>query len=69
MQADLKTVGEGKYPLLATYYAYYCDSNDRTVVEFLRFVLSREGQQVVAAHHATPLPARLADRHREKLGD
>jgi phosphate transport system substrate-binding protein len=37
-------------------------------LEFLRFVLSREGQEIVARDGYTPLPAEVLAEERAKLG-
>lgn len=65
--ADSKTVGDGSYPLSRYLYAYLSDTTDPAAVEFLRFVLSYDGQQIVAVNSATSLPAPYAEKQRAPI--
>jgi phosphate transport system substrate-binding protein len=65
--ASRKTVGDDSYPLSRPLYAYLCDPTDRPAVEFIRFALSREGQKIVAANSASPIPADLAEKQLKQL--
>ena len=62
----------GKYPL-ARYLYVYVDRNpdkglDPLVREFLKYALSKEGQEVVVKDGYMPLPASVAKKEAEKLG-
>jgi phosphate transport system substrate-binding protein len=65
--ADPKTVSTGEYPLSRYIYVYHCDSTDRAVVEFFRFAVSYDGQEIIAAHSASPLSAKTAEEQLKKL--
>jgi len=61
----------GKYPLGRTLYIYVAKQPGRPlpklVEEFLRFVLSREGQEIVLKDGYGPLPAKVIARQLELL--
>ncbi|PPE72995.1 phosphate-binding protein [Solimonas fluminis] len=61
----------GRYPLSRTLYVYVNKPPNRPLpaleAEFMRLVLSREGQQVVLKDGYVPLPAALAARELAKL--
>ena len=65
--ADPESVRTGKYPLWRTIYFYHCDASDKAVIEFLRFVVSYEGQEIVAAHTAIAISAETAEAHARSL--
>lgn len=65
--ASVQNVSDGSYPLTRRLHAYLVDTNDHVAVEFLRFTLSQEGQRVVAAQSAAPLPAAYASQQRKLL--
>ena len=62
----------GRYPLGRTLWVYVNKAPDRPlppqVAEFLRFVLSAQGQRVIADAGYYPLPADLAAEARTSLG-
>ncbi len=69
--ADPSNVYAGKYPLSRLLYLYVNRTPDRPldpmVREFLRYVLSRQGQEVVVKDGYLPLTAALAERERKKI--
>ena len=70
--ADAATIADGRYPLHRPLYLAVNKRPDsplpENVREFLRFVLSREGQEIVARYaHFFPLNAELAARERAAL--
>ena len=68
---DPETVLAGKYPLSRFLYIYVNQPPGRPldplVKQFLLYVLSRQGQQVVVKDGYLPIPARVADEERAKL--
>ncbi len=62
----------GRYPLARFLYIYLNRAPGQplspTVDQFLRFVLSREGQQAVVKDGYLPLPARIVGQELEQLG-
>ena len=68
---DVETVLSGQYPLARYLYVYVNRAPDRKldplVHEFLAYVLSREGQEVVVKDGYIPLPAAVVARELEKL--
>lgn len=62
----------GKYPLARPLYIYVNKAPNRPldplVREFLRFALSREGQEAVAKSGYIPLPKSVIDRELAKVG-
>lgn len=69
--ADLKDVYSGDYPLSRYLYLYVNKkpgmSLDPLRVEFIKFVLSREGQEVVIKDGYLPLPKNIAAEEMSKL--
>jgi phosphate transport system substrate-binding protein len=72
------SVADRSYPLARPVYIYYTIDNEKTEIanprvdpkvrEFLRYVLSRQGQQAVAQEGIyLPLPAAVASEQRTKL--
>lgn len=61
----------GKYPLSRMLYIYIAKKPNeplpRLVKEFLKFVLSREGQRIAIQDGYLPLPARIVQRELAKL--
>lgn len=69
--ADPENVYAGKYPLSRFLYLYVNRPPNRPldplVGEFLRYVLSKQGQEVVVKDGYLPLTAALIERERKKL--
>ncbi|MFB3907735.1 MAG: PstS family phosphate ABC transporter substrate-binding protein [Candidatus Eisenbacteria bacterium] len=69
--ADMEHVIDGSYPLGRYLYIYYNQAPnkplDPLVREFLRFVLSREGQEVVIKDGYLPLPEKVVQQESLKL--
>lgn len=68
---NMETISSGRYPL-QRYLYFYVNRRpgqplDPLVREFLRFVLSREGQALVSRDHYLPLTADMAAAERAKL--
>lgn len=68
---DSETVLAGKYPLSRFLYIYVNQPPDRPldplVKQFLLYVLSKQGQQVVVKDGYLPIPARVAEEEIRKL--
>jgi phosphate transport system substrate-binding protein len=68
---DAETVLSGKYPLSRFLYIYVNrkpgTQPDPLIHQFLAYVLSREGQQVVVKDGYLPLPATVIDEEAKKL--
>ena len=67
-----ETVRDRSYPLTRDYYVYINRAPGRPVDpkvrEFLRFILSREGQQIIAADgQYSPLPPAVIEEQLRKL--
>ena len=66
-----ETVMAGKYPLSRALYVYVNkapnEALDPMLLEFLKFVLSRQGQEIVVKDGYLPLPAKLAAAELAKL--
>lgn len=62
---------KGDYPLGRTLYVYVAKKPDepmpKLVEEFFKFVLSRQGQEIVVKDGYGPLPAKVVDRQLELL--
>ena len=60
-----------KYPLSRELYIYLAKAPgkalDPLTREFLKYVLSKEGQEVVVKDGYLPLPAALAEKYRKAL--
>ncbi len=67
-----EAIATGKYPLARYLYLYANPGGSRSADnlerEFLLFVLSREGQEMVKTLGAFPIPATLANSQRAALG-
>ena len=70
-EADMENVISGKYPLSRMLYIYVAKEPNKPLPElqkeFLKFVLSQEGQQIVVKDGYLPLPAAVAAKEVEKL--
>lgn len=70
-QFTLGDVASGRYPLERYLYLYVNRAPGLPFAplaeEFLRFVLSKQGQILVSSDHYLPLPAAIAAEEREKL--
>ena len=68
---DAETVLSGKYPLSRFLYIYVNDAPNKPlsplVREFIRYVLSQEGQQVVVKDGFLPISAKTAQEQSAKL--
>ena len=66
-----ENVLNGKYPLSRMLYIYVVKKPNEPlpplVGEFIRYVLSREGQQVVVKDGYLPLPAKISERQVARL--
>jgi len=71
--ANMKNVMTGKYPLARFLYIYINKEPgkpmDPLVREFLKFVFSREGQQVVVKDGYLPLPYKIVKQELAKLSE
>lgn len=71
-EAAAENVADGSYPLARFLYVYVNKHPNRPLpplqAEFLKLVLSKEGQQVVVRDGYIPLPASVAEQTREELG-
>jgi len=70
-EATMENVVSGKYPLSRMLYIYVIKEPNKPLPElqreFLKFVLSQEGQQIVAKDGYLPLPAAIAAKEAAKL--
>ena len=70
-EASLENVIAGKYPLSRMLYIYVIKEPSKPLPElqkeFLKFVLSKQGQEVVAKDGYLPLPADIAAKEAAKL--
>lgn len=66
-----ENVLQGKYPLGRMLYVYVVKKPNeplpKLVEEFIRFVLSKEGQKIVVKDGYLPLPAKIAEQQLEML--
>jgi len=73
VEATPENAVAGTYPLARFLYVYLnkqpLEELDPITLEFLKLVLSRQGQQVVVKDGYIPLPAQVAERERAKLSD
>lgn len=71
VKPDVATMANGTYPLsrfLNVYVVRYPGKPvEPATADFLRFVLSQQGQQIVAKQGLTPLPAEVVMAERKKL--
>lgn len=62
---------KGEYPLARSLYIYVNKKPNEPlpplVAEFLRFVLSKQGQEIVVKDGFGPLPAKVVERERQKV--
>lgn len=62
----------GKFPLARFFYVYVNKAPNKPLApleaEFLKMVLSQQGQQVVAKDGYIPLPAKVVEKTRQELG-
>ncbi|MDD7985520.1 PstS family phosphate ABC transporter substrate-binding protein [Lentisphaera marina] len=69
--ATLDNCLSGKYPLARTLFIYVNKKPgqklDKITLEFLKFVLSKEGQEIVAKDGYYPLPAKAAEQFLKQL--
>lgn len=68
-EASYENALNGKYPLARNLYIYYNPSRglDPLVREFLSFVLSRKGQEIVVKDGYYPLPRKMVEEQMHKL--
>ena len=70
-QFAMNDIASGRYPLQRYLYIYANRAPGKPLAplikEFLRFVLSKQGQQLVSEDHYLPLPAAVAAAERERL--
>ncbi len=71
IKATAENAAKGKYPLARYLYVYINKHPKKPlspqVREFLKFVLSKQGQQVVIKDGYIPIPKKIADRELKKL--
>ncbi|GGJ94371.1 PstS family phosphate ABC transporter substrate-binding protein [Pseudomonas matsuisoli] len=71
-EADEKNALSGKYPLARFFYVYVNKAPNKPLApldaEFLKLVLSKQGQEVVVKDGYIPLPKAVADKTRKELG-
>lgn len=71
VDTSYENVLSGKYPLSRMLYLYVGKEPNKPLpavtAEFLRFVLSKEGQEIVVKDGYLPLPAQLVDKELAKL--
>lgn len=71
-EANEENAVAGKFPLARFLYVYANKAPNKPLnpleAEFLKMVLSQEGQQVVVKDGYIPLPARVAEKARAELG-
>jgi len=70
-EANYENVLSGKYPLSRTLYIYVGKEPNKPLppvtAEFLRFILSKEGQEIVVKDGYMPLPAEVIEKELAKL--
>ena len=70
--AEAAAAADGSYPLARFLYVYVNKAPNRALPplerEFLRMILSKEGQEVVVRDGYVPLPEAEAAKHRKALG-
>lgn len=70
---NYKNVLNGKYPLSRTLYIYVVKEPNKPLPiltrEFLKFVLSKEGQKIVVKDGYLPLPAKVIEKQLGIIGD
>ncbi|KZN52000.1 phosphate ABC transporter substrate-binding protein [Pseudoalteromonas luteoviolacea] len=72
VDATLENVATGKYPLSRFLYVYVNKHPNKPLspieAEFLKMVLSKEGQKIVEKDGYVPLTSKMANRELKKLG-
>lgn len=72
LEANMENAYNGEYPLARFLYIYVNKAPGKSLDplrrEFLSFVLSKQGQEVVVKDGFIPLPANLIQEERSKLG-
>lgn len=71
VEPSARTLLDGSYPLGGKVYVYVVRKDgvpNAAALEFLRFVLSRDGQEAAAKEGNSPLPASVVSGERAKLG-
>jgi len=72
IEANSETAISGKYPLARFLYVYVNKHPNKTLSplegEFIRLVLSKQGQKVVVKDGYIPLPAKVAEKTLKSLG-
>lgn len=72
VDATLENVAQGKYPLSRFLYLYVNKHPNKPLApieaEFLKMVLSKDGQKIVEKDGYVPLSAKLAEVELKKLG-
>ena len=72
VDATLDNVSKGKYPLSRFLYVYVNKHPNKPLspieAEFIKMVLSKEGQQIVEKDGYVPLPSKVAATEMKKLG-
>lgn len=70
-EANMENVLSGKYPLSRMLYIYVVKEPNKPLPmlqqEFLKFVLSKEGQEIVSKDGYLPLPATMAAKEQGKI--
>ena len=70
-EANMENVLNGKYPLSRMLYIYVVKEPNKPLPalqqEFLKFVLSKEGQEIVTKDGFLPLPAAMAAKEQAKI--
>jgi len=70
-EANMENVLSGKYPLSRMLYIYVVKEPNKPLPalqqEFLKFVLSKEGQEIVTKDGFLPLPAAMATKEQGKI--
>jgi len=71
VQPTAENIASGKYPISRYLYIYFLKDPNKPlnpmVKEFIRFVLSKEGQQIVIKDGFIPLPASVVKKELAKL--
>lgn len=72
IEASIDNAVTGKYPLSRFLYVYVNKHPNKSLsplqAEFVKMILSKQGQKVVAKDGYIPLPARVVQRELKKLG-
>ncbi|WP_413114014.1 PstS family phosphate ABC transporter substrate-binding protein [Thaumasiovibrio sp. DFM-14] len=72
IEASMENIASGEYPLSRFLYVYINKHPSQPLGplenEFVRFILSEQGQQLVAREGYVPLPSNVAVQERERLG-